>query len=84
MFSARTGVVRSSGSSRIGVEGSTVGYGEEGSTLGVGGSDVASSDLAGVSASFCLTGASPASLWKVNGSGMVTSHPAAITSNFSN
>ena len=61
MFSARTGVVGSSGISSLGVEGSVAGCGEERSATGVGGSDVPSSDLSGVAAVSSLTCSSPAS-----------------------
>ena len=61
MFSARTGVVGSSGISSLGVEGSAIGYGEERSATGVGGSDVPSSDLSGVATVSGLTCSSLAS-----------------------
>ena len=61
MFSARTGVVWSSGMSSTGMEGSTVGCGEERPSTGVGGSDVPSSDLLGVATVSGLACSSPAS-----------------------
>ena len=61
MFSAKTGVVRSSGISSLGVEGSAAGCGEERSAIGIGGSDVPSSDLSGVAIVSGLTYFSPAS-----------------------
>ena len=60
MFSARTGVVWSSGMSSTGVEGSVVGCGEERFATGVGGSNVPSSDLTGVAAVSGIACSSPA------------------------
>jgi len=61
VFSARTGVVWSSGMSSTGVEGSTVGCSEERSATGVGGFNVPSSDLSGVAAVSGPACSSPAS-----------------------
>ena len=79
MFRVRTGVVGSSGISRIGVEGSAACYGEDRSTTSVGGSDVTSRDLSGVAAASCLTCALPASSSTMNGSGMVASDDSSST-----
>ena len=61
MFSARTGVVWSSGMSSKRVEVSTAGCGEERPATGVGGSDVPLRDLSGVVVVSGLTCSSPAS-----------------------
>jgi len=61
VFSAKTGVVWSSGMSCKGVEGSAAGCGEERSAIGVGSSDVLSSDLSRVAVVSSLTCSSPAS-----------------------
>ena len=61
MFSAKTGAVWSSSMSSKGVEGSTVGCGEERSAIGVRSSDVPSRDLSGVVAISGLACSSPTS-----------------------
>jgi len=61
VFSARAGVVWSSGLSSKGVQGSVACCGKERSATGVGGSNVASRDLSGVAAVSGLAWSSHAS-----------------------
>jgi len=79
MFRVRTGVVRSSGISSIGVEGSAACWGEDRSTTGAGGSEVSLRDLLGVAVASSITYVSPASSSTMNGFGMVASDDSSST-----